>query len=136
MRYSDGAPLLGYKHGGPAPDRRFVTYQKSRTLDEPIASEFEIAATGVGLFRALWLDGMKVRLIGIGVSNIRDDHRQSELFDSQKTGRRICLTGSIRSEVNSATAPLTSEELNRSARSMTPPAADSISILRPTSDIG
>lgn len=84
MRYSDGAPLLGYRKESSMADRRFVTYQKSRTLDRSTNSEFEIASAGFTLFRSLWLEGMKVRLVGIGVTNIRKDYRQSDLFASRK----------------------------------------------------
>ncbi len=84
MRYSNGAPLLGYRKGSAAADRRFVTYQKSYTLDEPTNSEFEIASAGFSLFKSLWLEGTKVRLIGIGVTNIRKDCSQPDLFESRK----------------------------------------------------
>lgn len=93
MRYSDGAPLLGYRKESSTADRRFVTYQKSRTLDSSTNSEFEIASTGFELFKSLWLEGMKVRLVGIGVTNFRDECRQTDLFASRKERQEDLLHG-------------------------------------------
>ena len=93
MRYSDGAPLLGYRKESSAADRRFVTYQKSRTLEGATNSEFEIASTGFELFKSLWLEGMKVRLVGIGVTNIREECRQTDLFASRKERQEDLLHG-------------------------------------------
>ncbi len=81
MRYSDGAPLLGYRKGSDNSARRFVTYQKSITLDGPVNSEFEIAEAALKLFSELWLHGTKVRYIGVGVTNIGDQEIQTDLFD-------------------------------------------------------
>ncbi len=93
MRYSDGAPLLGYRKESSTADRRFVTYQKSLTLDSETDSEFEISSTGYSLFKSLWLEGMKVRLIGIGVTNIRKGHRQPDLFSHVIERREDLLHG-------------------------------------------
>jgi DNA polymerase IV len=93
MRYSDGAPLLGYRNQKTISDRRFVTYQKSYTLNEATDSEFEIASAGFALFKSLWLRGMKVRLIGIGVSNIRIGCVQPDLFSADRTKRASLLNG-------------------------------------------
>lgn len=93
MRYSDGAPLLGYRKTGNSADRKFVTYQKSRTLEEDTDSEFEIASTGFELFRSLWLEGMKVRLVGVGVANIKKGSRQSDLFEREKDRQAELLHG-------------------------------------------
>lgn len=94
MRYSDGAPLLGYNKGGSnTADRRFVTYQKGLTLDDETDSEFEIASVGYALFRKLWLEGMGVRLVGIGVTNIRKGVRQSDLFKRDRERRSNLLHG-------------------------------------------
>ncbi len=93
MRYSDGAPLLGYRNQNASSDRRFVTYQKSYTLDDATDSEFEIASAGFALFKNLWLRGMKVRLIGIGVSNIRKGCLQPDLFSADRTKRASLLNG-------------------------------------------
>ncbi len=80
MRYSDGAPMLGGRSKSWSMDRKFVTYQKSHTLEEPTNSEFEIASTAFSLFKSLWLEGIKVRLVGVGVTNIRKECKQLELF--------------------------------------------------------
>ncbi len=93
MRYSDGAPLLGYRNQNATSDRRFVTYQKSYTLEDDTNSEFEIASAGFALFRSLWLRGMKVRLIGIGVSNIRKGCLQPDLFSQDRTKQASLLNG-------------------------------------------
>lgn len=93
MRYSDGAPLLGYRKGTGAADRRFVTYQKSVTLDRDTDSEFEIASLGYALFKKLWLDGMGVRLIGIGVTNIHRSNRQADLFERNRDRQSNLLRG-------------------------------------------
>ena len=93
MRYSDGAPLLGYRKESRTADRRFVTYQKSLTLDVETDSEFEISSTGHSLFRGLGLEGMKVRLVGIGVTNIHKGHSQSDLFSHVVERREDLLHG-------------------------------------------
>jgi len=91
MRYSDGAPLNGYSlHGtskGSYANRRFVTYQKSYTMDEPTNSEFEIASIALPLFKSLWLNGMKVRFVGVGVTNIKQECVQLDLFQQEKIKR-------------------------------------------------
>ncbi len=90
MRYSNGAPLLGYPLQGasrtqsPHMRKGFVTYQKNYTLEEPTSSEFEIAATAFTLFKSLWLRGMKVRFIDVGVTNIREECIQLDLFKQFK----------------------------------------------------
>ncbi len=93
LRYSDGAPLLGYRTASRRTDRRFVTYQKNFTLNEPTNSEFEISKMAMTLFRSLWLNGMKVRLIGVGVSNIRRERSQLDLFISKHTKSINLLEG-------------------------------------------
>lgn len=93
MRYSDGAPLLGYRKQGTSSDRKFVTYQKSVTLEKDTDSEFEIASTGFELFRSLWLEGMKVRLVGIGVTNMRRSQMQTDLFEGERVRRSDLLHG-------------------------------------------
>lgn len=93
LRYSDGAPLHGYRMGSARADRRFVTYQKNRTLDGPSDSELEIAATAFSLFKILWLRGMKVRLIGVGVTNIVTKCDQLELFSTTKAKHTTLLEG-------------------------------------------
>ena len=86
MRYSDGAPLLGYslrrasKAVTPYPNRRFITYQKSQTLEHPTNSEFEIASMAFTLFKSLWLRGTKVRLVGVAATNIKNECMQLDLF--------------------------------------------------------
>lgn len=93
MRYSDGAPLLGYRKAGGGADRRFVTYQKSLTLEEATDSEFEISSVGYSLFKSLWLDGTKVRLVGIGVTNIKNAFRQTDLFTRDRERHSDLLHG-------------------------------------------
>jgi DNA polymerase IV len=93
MRYSDGAPMPGYRIKNPAADRRFVTYQKSCTLEEATSSEFEIASTASRLFKSLWLVGMKVRLVGVGVTNIRKECPQLDLFHQSNAKRATLLAG-------------------------------------------
>ncbi|MCL4539300.1 MAG: DNA polymerase IV [Bacteroidetes bacterium] len=93
LRYSDGAPLNGYRTPGANADRRFVTYQKNSTLEEPTDSEFEIAAAAFSLFKKLWLQGVKVRLVGVGVMNVSGKCDQLNLFDSLKTKRSNLLKG-------------------------------------------
>ncbi len=94
MRYSDGAPLLGFKYGPGNSARRFVTYQKSFTLESPTNSEFVIAGTAIALFKELWLHGTKVRYIGVAVTNICREKVQTNLFDHGQE-RRLDLLRSI-----------------------------------------
>ncbi|MCL5267579.1 MAG: DNA polymerase IV [Bacteroidetes bacterium] len=91
LRYSDGAPLHGYKRPSTHEDRRFVTYQKNRTLEEPTDSEFDIATAAFSLFKGLWLHGVNVRLVGVGVMNISGKCDQLDMFDSLKAKRSNLL---------------------------------------------
>lgn len=116
LRYSDGAPLHGYRTASPYANRRFVTYQKNYTLEEPTNSEFEIASTAFALFKSLWLracvperlparsvlrnastsacrHGIKVRLVGVGVTNIRKECGQLNLFRQSKMKQIDLLVG-------------------------------------------
>jgi DNA polymerase-4 len=93
MRYSNGAPMHGYRTTNNGEPRKFVTYQKSFTLDEPTNSEFDIASTAFTLFKSLWLQDIKVRLIGVGVTNISDECIQLDLFQRQKVKQSDLLKG-------------------------------------------
>lgn len=99
MRYSNGAPMHGYSLRGASRTnstgeaRKFVTYQRSYTLDEPTNSEFEIASMAFALFKSLWLQGVKVRLVGVGVTNIRDECIQLDLFQRWKSKQADLLKG-------------------------------------------
>ncbi len=93
MRYSDGAPIHGYRTNNPGEARRFVTYQKSYTLNEPTNSEIEIASIAFGLFKSFWLHGIKVRYVGVGVTNIREERMQLDLFERQKIKQADLLRG-------------------------------------------
>ncbi len=93
MRYSDGAPLNGFRAKSSFPNRRFVTYQKNYTSEERTNSEFEIASAAFGLFKSLWLQGLKVRLVGVGVTNIRSECMQLDLFRRSRTKRANLLEG-------------------------------------------
>ncbi len=93
LRYSDGAPLHGYRTASARSDRRFVTYQRNRTLDRPSDSELDIAATAFSLFKSLWLQGVKVRLVGVGVTNIAKKGGQLELFSTSKARQTSLLEG-------------------------------------------
>ncbi|MGO9481599.1 MAG: DNA polymerase IV [Candidatus Kryptoniota bacterium] len=93
LRYSDGAPLLGYRMKSSYANRRFVTYQKNYTLEEPTNSEFEIASTAFALFKSLWLQGIKVRLVGVGVMYIRNECMQLDLFRRSRIKQAYLLAG-------------------------------------------
>jgi DNA polymerase-4 len=93
MRYSNGAPMHGYRIKNIGEARKFVTYQKSYTLGEPTNSEFEIASMAFALFKSLWLQGIKVRLVGVGVTNIRDECIQLDLFQRSKIKQTDLLKG-------------------------------------------
>jgi len=93
MRYSAGAPVHGYGTQHPHADRRFVTYQKSYTLAEPTNSEFEIAPTAFALFKGLWLQGIKLRHVGVGVTNITKECVQLDLFQRSRTRQADLLKG-------------------------------------------
>jgi DNA polymerase-4 len=93
LRYSDGAPLLGYGMKCPYANRRFVTYQKNYTLEDPTNSEFEIASTAFALFKSLWLQGIKVRLVSVGVTNITSECVQLDLFRQSRIKQADLLEG-------------------------------------------
>ncbi len=93
LRYSDGAALHGYRKSADRSPRKFVTYQRNSTLERPTDSDFEIAANAFSLFRHLWLPGVPVRLVGVGVTNITPRCDQLDLFESPKTRRSSLLEG-------------------------------------------
>jgi DNA polymerase-4 len=64
----------------------FVTFTRARTLNQPIDDMFTIRDIALKLYENFDRQGKRVRLIGIGVSNLEDEGeeqmRQLELFSS------------------------------------------------------
>jgi len=81
LRYSHGAPLLGFSKNRRFTDRTFITYQKNFTFKRPTSSVFEISASAFALIRSIWLSGTRVRYIGVGISNIAHELHQPDLFE-------------------------------------------------------
>lgn len=100
MRYSHGAPLLGFPNRS-SPDmaqddraeRGFVTYQKSHTVADSTNSEFEIASAAMELFEKLWLNGSEVRYVGIEVTGLREECVQFDLFGQARMKKADLLKG-------------------------------------------
>jgi DNA polymerase IV len=70
----------------------FQTVTRSKTLDMPTAEDHILFKTGVGLFRKLFKQGAKVRLIGVTCTSLTaHPHRQKELFDFKGGKSRDCL---------------------------------------------
>ena len=93
LRYSNGAPMHGFRSRRSRFNGKFVTYQKSCTLEGPTNSEFEIASTALSLFKRLWLEKIRVRLVGVGVTNIVDECTQLDFFDHSMIRQAELLKG-------------------------------------------
>jgi DNA polymerase-4 len=60
----------------------FETHTHQITLNQPTNQDSVIYEAAKQLFNNLWSPGKKVRLIGVGVSQIEDEYYQLELFDN------------------------------------------------------
>jgi DNA polymerase-4 len=60
----------------------FETHTHQITLTQPTNQDSVIFEAAKQLFNNLWSPGKKVRLIGVGVSQIEDEYYQLELFDN------------------------------------------------------
>jgi len=63
----------------------FTTYTRSKTLPKPVCDMRTVRKEATGLFRAFYTGLKRVRLIGIGVSNL-ESGEQLELFADGETG--------------------------------------------------
>ena len=61
------------------PDFRTMTRQTR--LEQPTDQDDEIYQAALQLFRQVWKPGRKVRLLGVGVSDLGQKIRQLQLFD-------------------------------------------------------
>ncbi len=59
----------------------FDTHTHQVTLSQPTNQDSVIYAAALQLFNNLWSQGKRVRLIGVGVSQLEDEYYQLELFD-------------------------------------------------------
>lgn len=64
-------------------DETFRTRTRSRTYGHPVCSAEEIYAEVCGMFRSVDLDGLKVRLVGVGVSGF-EGGGQTSLFEEER----------------------------------------------------
>ena len=69
----------------------FQTQTRQLTLSQPTNHDSVIIDSARKLFYQCWKKGMKVRLIGVGISQLCDDFQQLSLFDqkSQKEQRLL-----------------------------------------------
>ena len=76
----------------------FTTLTRQVRLPQPTDQDGEIYAAVQGLFGKVWKPGRKVRLIGVGVSNLGDRMRQLGLFDAawQHDDRLLAALDAIR----------------------------------------
>jgi DNA polymerase IV len=70
-------------------DEAFRTITRSHTLETPISTSEDIYHEALVLFRRETLDGLKVRLIGIGVSGF-DEDAQLSLF-TESSGKKTAI---------------------------------------------
>ena len=68
----------------------FTTITRQVTLEEPTDLDAEISAAVVMLFDKAWSDGQPVRLIGVGVSGLREPVQQLGLWETpSEKGRKL-----------------------------------------------
>lgn len=68
----------------------FTTLTRQVTLDQPTSQDDVIRREAAGLFEAAWTRGRPVRLIGVGVTNLGDPHRQLSLWETrEEKGRKL-----------------------------------------------
>lgn len=82
----------------------FSTPTRQVTLPEPTADAAVIAAAAQELFARLWQPGRPVRLLGVGVSGLRDKPLQMSLFDppNEREERLIETLQRVRSRFGDA----------------------------------
>lgn len=82
----------------------FTTLTRQTTLEQNTDQDVEIFETAWTLFRKVWKRGRRVRLIGVGVADLRPPVRQLELFDRawQQEARLLRAVDSIRERFGSA----------------------------------
>lgn len=59
----------------------FTTFTRQTTLHGPTNQDIDIYQAALGLFEKAWVNGKRVRLIGVGVSNFEPVKRQLGLWD-------------------------------------------------------
>lgn len=69
----------------------FQTQNRQLTLQQPTNQDSVILSSARQLFFALWKKGMKVRLLGVGVSRLCDDFQQLSLFEHQNEKEKRLL---------------------------------------------
>jgi DNA polymerase IV len=68
----------------------FTTLTRQVTLDQPTYQDDVIRREAEGLFGSTWTRGKPVRLIGVGVTNLGDPHRQLSLWATRdERGRKL-----------------------------------------------
>jgi hypothetical protein len=93
----------------------FETFTRSRTLPAPVNDTASIRETARDLFRNFDRRGKKVRLVGIGISNLGVDDgpsgAQLELFDGMFRGGSVSAAGGASPEEGGSPARPTSDAL-------------------------
>ena len=69
----------------------FQTQTRQLTLQQPTSQDSVILTSARQLFSASWKKGMKVRLLGVGVSQLCDAFQQLALFDQQNEKEKRLL---------------------------------------------
>jgi DNA polymerase-4 len=82
----------------------FTTLTRQTALEQNTDQDAEIFQTAWSLFRKVWKPGRKVRLIGVGVSDLGPPVRQLELFDRawEQEARLLRAVDSIRERFGAA----------------------------------
>lgn len=74
----------------------FTTLTRAKTLPERTAADRAIGDTARGLFRRAWKSGERVRLLGVGVSDLVPASGQANLFDDGRWTRTLEAVDDLR----------------------------------------
>ncbi len=69
----------------------FTTLTRQISLSQPTSQDNVIFTAAFELFNSVWSSGKKVRLIGVGTSNLSDDTHQLSLWDTENEKERRLL---------------------------------------------
>ena len=70
----------------------FTTITRQSSVNQPVDQDGVISKTVEGLFNGVWQTGKKVRLLGVGASNLREEPTQPGLWDTSQDKERRLLS--------------------------------------------
>lgn len=74
----------------------FTTLTRAKTLSEPTSVDRRVGDTARALFRRVWNAGERVRLLGVGVSDLQPEPGQANLFDDGRWQRTLEAVDDLR----------------------------------------